>query len=101
MRLRASEILRPGLEEHQDQEGVPVPLPPPAARAQLLDLLGGEVGHYPQGPGRQAGFHGQHHIRPPLLLSRYPPEMAGWQSRKWAPNRGPAPPKLDKRAFSV
>ena len=71
-----------GLEEQQDQEGVPVLLPPPAAGAQLLDLLGGQVGHYPQGPGRQAGFHGQHQIRPPILLSRYPPEMAGRKRRK-------------------
>ena len=63
------------LEEHQDQEGVPVPLPPLAAGAQLLDLLGGEVGDQAQGPGRQAGFHRQHRTRPRKLLSRNPPEM--------------------------
>ena len=41
-----------GLEKHQDEEGVPIPLPPPAGGAQLLDLVGGEVRHYLQGPGR-------------------------------------------------
>jgi hypothetical protein len=74
-----------GLEEHQDEQGVPVPLPPPATFTQPADLGRGQVGHYLQGPGRQAGLHGQHHIRPPLLLSRYPPEMAGRQRRNEAP----------------
>ncbi len=71
-----------GLEQHQDQESVPVPLPPPAGRAQLLNLLGRQVGHYLQGPGRQAGFHGQDRTRPRRLLSSYPPEMAGRQRPK-------------------
>ena len=39
-----------GLEEHQNQEGVPVPLPPPAAQTQPLNLVRGEVGHNLQGP---------------------------------------------------
>jgi hypothetical protein len=71
-----------GLKEHQNEEGVPVFLPTPAAPAQLLDLLGRQVGDQAQGPGRQAGFHGQYQIRPRILLSRYPPEMAGRQRRK-------------------